>query len=105
MSQAHIVPDSEALAAALVTLPGWRHEDRKLHKEFVFADFVEAFGWMTQVALHAEKLGHHPEWFNVYRTVRVALQTHDVTPPQVTSTDLELARHMDRLAHRDARGS
>lgn len=105
MNQSHIIPEPEALDAALAALPGWRHEDRKLHKEFLFVDFVAAFGWMTQVALEAEKLGHHPEWFNVYRTVRVALQTHDVNPPQVTSTDLELAARMDRLAHRDARGS
>jgi len=105
MSEPHTVPDPDALSAALASLPGWRHEDKKLHKEFVFADFVEAFGWMTQVALVAERLGHHPEWFNVYRTVRVALQTHDVSPPQVTSTDLALAREMERLARRDVRGS
>jgi len=94
----HVIPTPEALAQALAGLSGWRHEGGKLHKEFVFADFVEAFGWMTRVALEAEKLGHHPEWFNVYRTVRVALQTHDVAPPQVTETDLGLARKMDALA-------
>lgn len=94
----HVIPTPEALAQALAGLSGWRHEGAKLHKEFVFADFVAAFGWMTRVALEAEKLGHHPEWFNVYRTVRVALQTHDVTPPQVTETDLGLARKMDALA-------
>lgn len=94
----HAIPSPEELSLALAALPGWRAEGGKLHKEFVFSDFVEAFGWMTRVALEAEKLGHHPEWFNVYRTVRVALQTHDVSPPQVTQTDLALARRMDALA-------
>lgn len=94
----HAIPTPEALSRALAELPGWRAGGGKLHKEFVFSDFVEAFGWMTRVALEAEKLGHHPEWFNVYRTVRVALQTHDVSPPQVTETDLTLARRMDALA-------
>lgn len=94
----HVIPTAEALAIALVTLPGWRAESGKLHKEFVFPDFVAAFGWMTRVALEAEKLNHHPEWFNVYRTVRVALQTHDVDPPQITETDLLLARKLDALA-------
>jgi len=94
----HVIVTPEALAQALDALPGWRHADGKLHKEFVFADFVAAFGWMTRVALAAEKLDHHPEWFNVYRTVRVALQTHDVTPPQVTETDLRLARTMEAFA-------
>lgn len=94
----HVIVTPDALAQALTGLPGWRAEDSKLHKEFVFKDFVEAFGWMTQVALHAEKLNHHPEWFNVYRTVKVALQTHDVDPPQITETDLELARAMEAAA-------
>ena len=93
----HIIPTPEALSQALATLPGWRAEGGKLQKEYVFADFSEAFGWMTRVALSAEKMDHHPEWFNVYRTVRVALQTHDVSPPQVTETDLALARRMDAL--------
>lgn len=94
----HVIPTPEALAQALASLSGWRIAHGKLEKEFVFADFVEAFGWMTRVALEAEKLGHHPEWFNVYKNVRVALQTHDVKPPQVTETDLALARKMDALA-------
>ena len=101
----HVIVTPEALAQALATLPGWRHADGKLHKEFVFADFVQAFGWMTRVALVAEKHDHHPEWFNVYRTVRVALQTHDVAPPQVTETDLGLARAMDALAGETAAGA
>ncbi len=95
---AHLIPTAEALAYALASLPDWRIREGKLEKEFVFMDFVMAFGWMTRVALVAEAMNHHPEWFNVYRTVRVALQTHDVSPPQVTETDLTLARQMDRLA-------
>lgn len=94
----HVLVTASELDQALAGLPGWRHEGGKLHKEFVFADFITAFGWMTRVALIAEARGHHPEWFNVYRTVRVALQTHDVTPPQVTATDLDLARAMDAQA-------
>jgi len=94
----HVIVTPEALAQALAGLPGWRLDGDKIQKEYVFRDFVEAFGWMTKVALAAEKLGHHPEWFNVYRTVRVALQTHDVSPPTVTETDLALARTMEALA-------
>lgn len=93
----HVIPTGPELDQALTELPGWRHESGKLHKEYVFEDFIAAFGWMTKVALVAEAMKHHPEWFNVYRTVRVALCTHDVSPPQVTSTDLELARRMDGL--------
>ncbi|MFO0751186.1 MAG: 4a-hydroxytetrahydrobiopterin dehydratase [Myxococcota bacterium] len=93
----HEIPAADALVAALAALPGWTHVAGKLEKTYTFDDFVAAFGWMTKVALVAEKMGHHPEWFNVYRTVRVALQTHDVTPPQVTSTDLALARAMETL--------
>lgn len=92
-----LVSESE-LSEALVGLAGWRHEGGKLHKEFVFADFVQAFGWMTKVALVCEARNHHPEWFNVYRTVRVSLQTHDVSPPQVTRTDLALALTMEEFA-------
>jgi 4a-hydroxytetrahydrobiopterin dehydratase len=98
----HLIPTAEALDEALALLPGWTARDGRLEKEFVFPDFVMAFGWMTRVALVAESMNHHPEWFNVYRTVRVALQTHDVTPPQITETDLTLARAMDRLAGNEA---
>lgn len=94
----HVIVTANELDQALAGLPGWRHEGGKLHKEYVFADFVQAFGWMTKVALVCEARNHHPEWFNVYRTVRVALQTHDVSPPQVTRTDLQLAQAMDGLA-------
>jgi 4a-hydroxytetrahydrobiopterin dehydratase len=96
----YTVLTGEALEAALSELPGWVHEGGFLRRTFVFADFVAAFGWMAQVALVAERMNHHPEWFNVYHTVKVALQTHDVNPPAVTDTDVALARAMHVLAAR-----
>jgi 4a-hydroxytetrahydrobiopterin dehydratase len=65
-------------------------------KRFVFDDFNAAFGWMTRVALVAEHMNHHPEWFNVYRTVDVTLATHDVGG--LSNLDVALASKMDRLA-------
>jgi 4a-hydroxytetrahydrobiopterin dehydratase len=67
-----------------------------IHKTFVFEDFVGAFGWMTKVAFWAEKWNHHPEWENVYKTVKVVLTTHDVSG--LSSLDAKLARKMDALA-------
>ena len=77
---------------------GWRlAEDRDaVLKTFKFQNFVEAFGFMTRVALWAEKWNHHPEWSNVYKTVEVALTTHDAGG--LTGLDLKLARKMDELA-------
>ncbi|MDX1492523.1 MAG: 4a-hydroxytetrahydrobiopterin dehydratase [Longimicrobiales bacterium] len=88
--------DENELAEALDELPGWSVEEGKLHKEFNFSDFIAAFGWMTSVALVAEKKNHHPEWHNVYNTVRVDLSTHDVGG--ITSWDVDLARAMDEAA-------
>ncbi|MCA9519057.1 MAG: 4a-hydroxytetrahydrobiopterin dehydratase [Myxococcales bacterium] len=89
----------DALAAGLKELPGWRQDGDRIAREFEFDDFVAAFGFMTRVALHAEKMNHHPDWSNVYKTVRVTLQTHDAKPsPGVTELDLELARIMGSLA-------
>ncbi len=62
-------------------------------KSYTFKNFVEAFGWMTKVALHAEKMNHHPEWFNVYKRVDVVLSTHDAGG--LTDLDLKLAKVMD----------
>ena len=90
-------PLSEAaLEAELQGLDGWSVEDGKLHKEYVFRDFVEAFGFMSAAALLAERRGHHPEWFNVYKKVRVDLVTHEAGG--ITSFDTELAREFDRVA-------
>jgi len=77
-------------------LPGWSVEAGRLHKEFRFADFVVAFGFMSQVALVAERMNHHPEWSNVWSRVVVDLFTHDAGG--ITRRDLELARAMDALA-------
>jgi 4a-hydroxytetrahydrobiopterin dehydratase len=74
----------------------WVIEAGKLHREFQFTDFVAAFGFMTEAALVAEKLNHHPEWFNVYRTVRVDLTTHDADG--ISVRDFELAAAMNAIA-------
>jgi 4a-hydroxytetrahydrobiopterin dehydratase len=88
----------DARKAALAKLAGWSEVQGRdaISKKFVFADFNAAFGFMTRVALIAEKLDHHPEWFNVYKTVEVTLSTHDAGG--LTERDIELARAMDRLA-------
>ena len=88
---------AEARNEALTTLSGWRLVEGReaIAKRFVFRDFSEAFGWMTRVALLAEKMDHHPEWSNVYRTVEVTLATHDAGG--LTELDVKLARAMDAL--------
>ena len=77
---------------------GWEEADGRdaIHKTFEFKNFVEAFGWMTRAAIHAEKLNHHPEWSNVYKTVEVTLTTHDVDG--LSALDVKLAQVMDKLA-------
>ncbi|SES28697.1 4a-hydroxytetrahydrobiopterin dehydratase [Tranquillimonas rosea] len=77
---------------------GWSMvEDRDaIAKTFEFKNFVEAFGFMSRCALHAEKLDHHPEWFNVFKTVKVTLSTHDVGG--LSPLDVKLAKKMDALA-------
>jgi 4a-hydroxytetrahydrobiopterin dehydratase len=82
---------------------GWAMVDGRdaIEKEFVFADFADAFGWMTRVAIWAEKWGHHPEWFNVYKSVQVTLTTHDVDG--LSTLDAKLARKMDGLSAGAAR--
>jgi len=84
------------LADAVASLDGWTVVEGKLHKQYEFTDFVEAFGFMASAALVAERMNHHPEWFNVYRTVRVDLATHDAGG--ITGWDVDLAREFDRLA-------
>ena len=75
---------------------GWQHNDDALTREFVFADFVEAFGFMTRVAILAEKADHHPNWENVYNRVKVRLTTHDAGNT-VTDNDLALANAINAL--------
>ncbi len=76
-------------------LPGWTLQGGKLHREFVFADFIEAFGFMTRVALCAQAMDHHPEWSNVYNRVRIDLTTHDAGG--LTSRDVGLATRISAL--------
>jgi 4a-hydroxytetrahydrobiopterin dehydratase len=71
----------------------WIVENGKLSKTFKFKNFIRAFGWMTQIAIWAEKLKHHPEWFNVYNKVEVNLVTHDVDG--ISELDFELAKKME----------
>lgn len=87
--------------ARLVTLPGWRHADDTLQREFRFADFSAAFAFMTRAAMRAEQLDHHPDWFNVYNRVKVQLSTHDAGG--VTELDFLLAEAMNRFAEGSAR--
>ena len=79
----------------LAALPQWRHDDVRgaIARRFVFADFTQAFGFMAQLALAAERLNHHPEWSNVYDRVDVVLTTHDAGG--LTALDIELARCAD----------
>ena len=84
-------------AQALAALPGWRFDEARggtLTREFAFADFTAAFGFMTQLALVAERMNHHPEWSNVYGRVTIVLTTHDARG--LTTNDIELARAADR---------
>ncbi|KAB2869975.1 MAG: 4a-hydroxytetrahydrobiopterin dehydratase [Bauldia sp.] len=85
-------------SAALAGLDGWHEVAGRdaIAKTFTFADFNAAFGFMARVALVAEKMDHHPEWSNVYRTVAVTLTSHDAGG--VTGRDIRLAEAMDRIA-------
>jgi 4a-hydroxytetrahydrobiopterin dehydratase len=82
---------------ALARLRNWKEVEGRdaIARQFTFRDFNEAFGFMARAALVAEKLDHHPEWFNVYRKVDVTLSTHDAGG--LTELDVELAEAMDRL--------
>jgi 4a-hydroxytetrahydrobiopterin dehydratase len=84
--------------SAFAKLPGWSEVKGRdaITKKFVFQDFNQAFGFMVRAALVAEKMDHHPEWFNVYKTVEVTLSTHDAGG--VTELDVKLAQAMDKLA-------
>ena len=80
----------------LSRLKTWKVVNGKLNRIFEFGSFVQAFGFMTKVALEAEKMNHHPEWFNVYNRVRIDLVTHDVNG--ISNYDIELARIIDTIA-------
>ena len=90
--------DDAAVAQALAELDGWSLVEGRsaITRTFTFRNFNEAFGFMSRVALAAEKMDHHPEWFNVYKTVQVTLSTHDAGG--ITGLDIKLARKMDGFA-------
>ena len=89
---------AEEIARTLALLPGWQHEGDALITRFVFEDFRAALAWMMRAGFEAEALNHHPEWTNIYRTVKVRLCTHDVGD-RVTALDAELAARLQTLAH------
>ena len=88
--------EAEEVRSRLNEIPDWDVVEGKLHREFAFPDFVTAFGFMSRLALVAEKSDHHPEWFNVYGRVVIDLTTHDAGG--ISERDFALAREADRLA-------
>ena len=82
----------------LKTLKDWKETRGRdsIEKNYIFKDFTSAFSWMTRIALIAEKMDHHPEWFNVYNKVNVTLSTHDAGG--ITELDIKLAKEMDKTA-------
>ena len=78
------------------TLPEWEVQGEKLYRRFNFKDFVQAFGFMTKVAILAESIGHHPEWENVYNLVKIKLTTHDLKG--LSNLDLKLAKKINALS-------
>ena len=90
--------DTTQRAKALALLKGWSHDAKRdaIMKTYTFKDFVDAFGFMSKAALIAERMDHHPEWSNVYRTVNVLLTTHDAGG--LTDKDFKLARAMDEAS-------
>lgn len=93
-------PKSQAVESFLQKKNGWARVKGKkaIHKTYAFKDFNQAFGFMTRVALVAEQMNHHPEWFNVYNRVEVTLTTHDAG--DVTEKDVKLATAMEKFARR-----
>ena len=92
-----IIKSSKADIQAFINEhPSWSIKENKLHREFMFKNFIQAFGFMTKVALIAESSNHHPEWFNVYKKVIVDLTTHEVNG--ISSRDFDLAKEMQTIA-------
>jgi 4a-hydroxytetrahydrobiopterin dehydratase len=92
-----LTPDE--ITRVVAELEGWDLDGASLRRQFVFGNFVEAFGFMAQVALIAEKLDHHPNWSNVYNRVDIAVTTHDAGG--LTALDVEFVRRVDALSSRD----
>lgn len=86
---------AQQIAAGLDALPGWQLKDGKLHRELKFKNFVRAWGFMTQVAILAEQMNHHPEWSNVYSRVTIDLTTHEAGG--ISQLDFDLARKINEL--------
>jgi 4a-hydroxytetrahydrobiopterin dehydratase len=86
----------EAIVDRMASLPGWTRDGDRITRKFQFTSFVEAFGFMSRVALLAEKMDHHPDWSNVYDRVDIALTTHDAGG--LTENDFALAAAIDALA-------
>lgn len=87
---------SGEIAENLLAIHNWELEGSAIRKEFKFKDFIEAFGFMTQVALEAEKLNHHPDWKNTYNKVSITLNTHDAGG--LTELDFKLAKQIDKIS-------
>ncbi|MCH7741774.1 MAG: 4a-hydroxytetrahydrobiopterin dehydratase [Proteobacteria bacterium] len=87
---------AEEIQAFINQFSAWSVEEEKLHREYEFDNFVQAFGFMTEAALIAERADHHPEWFNVYKKVVVDLTTHEANG--ITERDFTLARKMEEIA-------
>ncbi len=85
----------EQIRKELSNISGWNVMNGKLHKDFVFKDFIDAFGFMSRAAIHIEKMNHHPEWFNVYNKIKVDLVTHDAGG--ITQNDINLAKILNSL--------
>lgn len=88
----------EQIQAGLKDLPGWTLKEEKLHRELKFKNFVQAWGFMTQVAMLAEQMDHHPEWWNVYNRVEINLTTHEAGG--ISQRDLDLAGKIDQVLAR-----
>ncbi len=90
--------EKNEIGKALEKLPGWSYEEGRLRREYRFADFVHAFGFMAAAAAVCERMNHHPAWSNVWNRVKVELYTHDAGG--VTGMDIELAGKMESLARK-----
>lgn len=95
LSEQEIQQQLTEVNSALAEGEKWQQLEGKLSKTFEFTNFIEAFGWMTQVAMHAEKLIHHPEWFNVWNKVEVKLTTHDAGG--ISELDFKMIKRMEKL--------
>jgi len=96
LARTRLTPDQ--IGASLPSIPGWNLVEGKLRREFVFEDFIQAFGFMSSVALVAESMNHHPEWSNVYNKVRIELSTRDAGG--LTALDFEFAHRASAAAGR-----